>query len=51
MLTKAQRNALMRIQVYEWVNNPSYEAIFEEYGVDGDMFAGGMESDATVSLS
>jgi hypothetical protein len=39
------------MQSYEWVNNPSYEAVFEEYGVDGDMFAGGMESDATVDIA
>jgi hypothetical protein len=39
------------MQALEWVQDPDYEAIFEEYGVDGDMFAGGMEGDVAVSIS
>jgi hypothetical protein len=39
------------LQAFDFVNDPSYEAIFEEYGVDGDMFAGGMESDAVVNIA
>jgi hypothetical protein len=39
------------MEAFDLVNDPSYEAIFEEYGVDGDMFAGGMESDVTVDIA
>jgi hypothetical protein len=39
------------LQALQFVSSPSYETVFEEYGVDGDMFAGGMESDATVNIA
>src|SRR5689334_19195146 len=39
------------LEAFELANDPSYEAVFEAYGVDGDMFAGGMESDCTVTIS
>ena len=39
------------LRALQFVENPSYEAIFEEYGVDGDMFAGGMESDVSINIA
>lgn len=39
------------IEAFEFANDPSYETIFEAYGVDGDMFAGGMESDCTIVIA
>lgn len=38
------------MEALDFVDNPSYEEIFETYGVDGDMFAGGMEADARVEM-
>jgi hypothetical protein len=42
---------LDEMESFAFANNPSYEAIFEAYGVDGDLFAGGMEADCSVDLA
>jgi hypothetical protein len=38
------------MEALDFVDSPSYEEVFETYGVDGDMFAGGMESDVQVEM-
>jgi hypothetical protein len=41
---------LDEMEALDFVENPSYEEIFETYGVDGDMFAGGMERDVLIKM-
>jgi hypothetical protein len=38
------------MEALDFVENPSYEEVFETYGVDGDMFAGGMENDVLIEM-